>query len=48
MLTVVKYFIAEVDIYDEPKHPNVIKFVNRSADEITLMLIKKRLEVLTE
>jgi hypothetical protein len=44
-LTTVKYFIAETDVYEEPKHPNVIKFPNRGADEITLMILKKRLEV---
>jgi hypothetical protein len=43
--TIVKYFIAETDVYEEPKHPNVVKFSNRGADEITLMILKKRLEV---
>jgi hypothetical protein len=44
-VVVVKYFIAETDIYEEPKHPNAIRFPNRSIEEITLFLIKKRMEV---
>jgi hypothetical protein len=40
-MSIVKYFICEIDQYDEPKHPNVFR-TNKSADQIQLKDIKER------
>lgn len=40
-MSVVKYFICEIDQYEEPKHPNMFR-TNKPADQITLKDIKDR------